>query len=819
MPSARPHPLPAVCFLLAACIASAAAGSSSDPALVDDCEYRDSAAAQAVWKPMSGSSPVSMEPADGRMSLRMECNFKGTTIERASWDRDVTIDLASCMGLQFEVLCHNASPVSQFCVYLKSGGGWYRATFFPESSTGWNRVTIDKAATTSEGAPSGWGKISAIRISAWRGSDSSTEFFLRDMRKTGVLGGDASVAIIRGESVARSSPGEARSVEQFAKEATENFQSLGIGTTMISDLDVPADGLKQAALVVLPYNPQLPGPIAKTLTNYVHHGGKVLAFYLVPDQLRRLLGVEGGEWVKASHPGAFSKIRIADKALPGAPVIVAQQSWNISALRPIPGVGRELADWLDEKEQPTGYAAMIGSPNGIVLTHVLLPDDLENKRRMLMAMAGSMAPGIWQQAAEGSITQIGKISDYKNFDDAMTGIARMSDGDARVGQALASARALRETAVKRMSQRNFSDAMELSSAGSRKTMEAFCMAQRPSPGEFRAFWCHNPFGVEEMDWDEAISRLADNGFTAILPNMLWGGAAYYGSKVLPVAMAASERGDQIAKCLAACGKHGIQMHVWKVNWNLGHAAPPEFVEKMRREGRLQSDAHGGEELWLCPSSPENQKLEIDSLVEVVRNYDVDGIHFDYIRYPDAGHCFCAGCRKRFEQASGLEIVAWPGDVLSPGPIHQRWLDWRRDNITAAVKAVSEQARGIKPMIRLSAAVFSNWPSDRDSVGQDWKMWCEKGYLDFVCPMDYTPFNVNFESMVSKQVGWAGKTPCYPGIGVSASSSPFGADRAIEQIGITRRYRTGGFVIFNYGAAESRDLLPMLGLGITRKPSP
>ena len=83
-------------------------------------------------------------------------------------------------------------------------------------------------------------------------------------------------------------------------------------------------------------------------------------------------------------------------------------------------------------------------------------------------------------------------------------------------------------------------------------------------------------------------------------------------------------------------------------------------------------------------------------------------------------------------------------------------------------------------------------------------------------MDYTASNRTFENMVSQQVHWAGKVPCYPGIGVSASSSRFGPDRVIEQIQITRRHHTGGFIIFNYGVPESRDLLPLLGLGITRK---
>ena len=117
-------------------------------------------------------------------------------------------------------------------------------------------------------------------------------------------------------------------------------------------------------------------------------------------------------------------------------------------------------------------------------------------------------------------------------------------------QALADARKLRESAVKLVNDRHFIAALDQAESASLRVKEAFCLAQQPEAGEFRAFWCHNAFGVAGMDWDEAIHRLADNGFTAILPNMLWGGAAFYDSRVLPVV--AAERGDQLAKCLAAC---------------------------------------------------------------------------------------------------------------------------------------------------------------------------------------------------------------------------------------------------------------------------
>ncbi len=205
------------------------------------------------------------------------------------------------------------------------------------------------------------------------------------------------------------------------------------------------------------------------------------------------------------------------------------------------------------------------------------------------------------------------------------------------------------------------------------------------------------------------------------------------------------------------------------------------------------------------------------MVELVRNKGIDGIHFDYIRYPDNSHCFCNGCRERFSKSANVKIAQWPRDVTE-GDLRQQWLEWRRTQITSVVKGVSEQARALNPKIKISAAVFRNWSVDRDGVGQDWKLWCDKGYLDFVCPMDYSESDRQFDGWISSQKAWAGKTPVYPGIGASTSSQ-MGADRVIGQIKITRDHQTGGFVIFNYGVAEARDLLPMLGLGITSKPKP
>jgi len=148
-----------------------------------------------------------------------------------------------------------------------------------------------------------------------------------------------------------------------------------------------------------------------------------------------------------------------------------------------------------------------------------------------------------------------------------------------------------------------------------------------------------------------------------------------------------------------------------------------------------------------------------------------------------------------------------------GPNELAWLDFRRENINDVVRAVAEQARKVRPGVEISAAVFRNWPVDRDGVGQDWKLWCDEGWLDFVCPMDYTESNATFRNQVRAQVSFAGKVPVYPGIGLSCWGDPQDIVKLVEQIEITRKFNTGGFTIFNYDP-RIEPVLPLVSLGTT-----
>jgi len=357
-------------------------------------------------------------------------------------------------------------------------------------------------------------------------------------------------------------------------------------------------------------------------------------------------------------------------------------------------------------------------------------------------------------------------------------------------------------------------AMELATNRDHKLQQAYMLTHTPRPGEFRACWEHSGTGAYAEGWDKSMQVLAECGFNAVVPNSFWGGSALYESDLLPVSPVVAEKGDQIQAAVDAGKKYGIEVHPWKVNFNTGRGTPQSFIDKLRAEGRLQVSLTGEEGDWLCPSHPDNQELEIGSMVEVATKYEVDGVHFDYIRYPNSAYCYCDGCRKRFEKATGINIENWPQDLRTP-EIEERWLAWRAEQITHIVRETSRRIHAVRPECKVSAAVFSSYPGCYRSVGQDWVRWAKEGYVDFLCPMDYTNSDYSFAGKVVRQLGQVdGAVPVYPGIGASSSSSTLTPDRVAGQIAITRNLGTGGFIIFNYTTGLGNDILPQLAKGIT-----
>jgi uncharacterized lipoprotein YddW (UPF0748 family) len=767
---------------------------------------RDDAAVRKMLLPMEGT-PLAVWDAAGY--VRLPVNFKGTSHARASWDVRIKVDLRGSRGIQFDFYCRELEPFAAFSLYFRSGGGWYHAWFCPDRVGMWQRIEIDKADTYVEGTPAGWGQVDAIRVSGWRGRDQDT---LCAIANLGFTGGAPQVLVVRADSNVVGSGEECRGLGRYARTVSSTFDQMGIDSVQVADTDLAPELFAGIKLVVLPYNPRVPAAAAEHLRAYVEGGGKLLVCYSLPAEIGKLLGLRatGSALAKPANYMGFARTA---QGLSAQPDFVQQASWRTTLAAPLEGqAARVLAVWRDGQGNDTPHPALTLTPTGVFMGHVWFGSGVE-ALALMRAVAGEMVPDIWQKSAERALARVGAIGDAADFAAFRAEVEAMRPSQA-VRDALAKSVAARDEAAKHLAAKRWHESLKASGEAEAAARRAWFLTRKPRASEHRAFWCHSAFGLPGKNWDDSIRFLKENGFTAIQPNMLWGGIAYYPSKVLPVYEALAERGDQVEQCVTACRKYGVACHVWKVNWNMSSRAPKGFVERMVREGRVQKLFNGEvKDNWLCPSHPENQNLEVASMVELVRMYKVDGVHFDYIRYPDGDSCFCDGCRARFEAKLGRRVAQWPQDTRKDEEIQSAWLDFRRAGIDTVVRRVAQEARAIRPSVQISAAVFRNLQLDRDNVGQDWGMWCAQGWLDFVCPMDYIESNVAFRNVVSMQKAFVGKVPLYPGIGLSCWKDPKDAVKLAEQIEVTRELGLSGFTVFDYDA-NAEAVLPWLRLGTT-----
>ena len=777
---------------------------------IDSCVYADDASAQAAWAPGVPSPQVRADPNGG---VILPCPFS-QKMERVAWDRKLSLDLSACDRFRLQMRATNPGAVGFCTIYFHSGNGWYGANF-PLSSRTWQTITLSRAEFIPEGAPAGWDHVDTIRISPWRGDDLDATLTVRGI--SGIVDG---LVVVTGDALLPPNHPEAASVREFARTMDRMLSRFGLEHGAIDGRDVQAGGLRGRRIAIFPYNPDIDDAEAAQVASFVAAGGRIIACYTVQQRMADILGIQYVRHSVQDHPGQYARIRWVGRTPVGCPREVLQASWNISVVRPVPGKAQTVAVWYDANGRSTDEPAITRAAAGYFISHVLLGDDPDRKAAMLLAMLGALDPSVWPAAASRAVDDVGRLSPrLPTFDAAANRVrlaARKGAGGRAALQDLERARQLRVAARRQVSARRWPEALASATQANQLLSRAVLRSIQPRKGEFRAVWCHSAFGIEGWDWDKACRTLAAHGFTAILPNMLWGGIAYYKSAVLPVAPEVATRGDQIAQCVAAAKKYGLKVYVWKVNWNL-LTAPKEFIERMRAEGRTQVDRRGQPVDWLCPSSPENQRMERESMLEVVRNYAVDGIHFDYIRYPDGDSCYCHRCRQQFEDATGVKAEHWPDDVIS-GPRSREFKEWRCEQITRLVADVSQEARRIRPGIQVSAAVFPDYPNCRDSVGQDWLQWIRNGYLDFVCPMDYTEYADHLEAMVTRQLRFVdSRVPLYPGIGATSPErlTPLAV---ADQIETARKCGAKGFVLFNYDAGVAKDILPMLSLGATR-PSP
>jgi len=295
--------------------------------------------------------------------------------------------------------------------------------------------------------------------------------------------------------------------------------------------------------------------------------------------------------------------------------------------------------------------------------------------------------------------------------------------------------------------------------------------------------------VQDRDWRRLFRELKGLGVNAIFPEVVAPSGAIYPSRVVPTRSAERRQGfpDLLRVILDAAHAEGLEVHPWTIEWR----GPPADTSPER----LVHDAEGNTERTLCPSIEVNRELMRNMLLELVRNYEVDGVHYDYMRLPGGEYCYCDTCRARFEKRLGRAVGHWPADVVEGGPLTDQYLDYLCDTISSFVEEMYPLLKNARPAVVVSAAVWANDRTMRNTgVRQDWGKWVEAGWLDFVSPMNYGNSWIvdRFEQFATAEArNVAGRLPLAFGLGAYLDT-PEGEVKAVR---VSRRLDSAGVIVY------------------------
>lgn len=294
-----------------------------------------------------------------------------------------------------------------------------------------------------------------------------------------------------------------------------------------------------------------------------------------------------------------------------------------------------------------------------------------------------------------------------------------------------------------------------------------------------------------------VKRYSDAGFDLLIPCVKNpDGLLDYQSRVghtRPV----YRNWDPLEVLAGEARRRKIKVHAWFCNM---HEGPGSKLLELQPDAAAQ-DAKGRKVggktfFFVCVARPEVRRYEAALMKEVIDNYPVAGVHFDYIRVGDRV-CYCPICRRQLKKLEGVspEKMRWWGRVPA------RFLKWRCDNVTALVRDVSSYARGKGK--ELSAAVFAGVPDSLMVQGQDFAAWSREGLLDLVVPMNYWNSPWLAERYIRNHLAQnsGGKAELWEGLGLFCMDN---RRQFREQLDAVKRHKVPGVVIFEHNSLRAAD---------------
>ena len=263
--------------------------------------------------------------------------------------------------------------------------------------------------------------------------------------------------------------------------------------------------------------------------------------------------------------------------------------------------------------------------------------------------------------------------------------------------------------------------------------------------------------------EKALRYSADAGYDKVFIQIRGRGYAFYNSKIVPKNPLITNDFDPLKYSIDLAKKLNLEIHVWFNTYLLWSSSyEPKDLNHLYhiKKDWTEANTYGKvdhsinlrspkipnwEGIYLSPLHPEVNPYLHSLVLEIINNYNIDGVHFDYIRYQDEIYGYNIHGRNDFDELYSID----PSDIAK-GIISTRfgwsqefvdstknmWNKFRQNAITELLVSISESIINSDLDIELSAAVKPNLLTAKKRFYQDWDRWINDGLLDFVVPMNY-----------------------------------------------------------------------------------
>jgi len=197
--------------------------------------------------------------------------------------------------------------------------------------------------------------------------------------------------------------------------------------------------------------------------------------------------------------------------------------------------------------------------------------------------------------------------------------------------------------------------------------------------------------------------------------------------------------DPFALLIRQAHQAGIEVYAWVNLLSLGDNQNAVFLKKYGpdiltrnvKEKKIIEDFQIDGQYFLEPGDLRVRRELSNLTEEILQAYpDLDGLQFDYIRYPDKAphYGYTAVNVERFKKATGFSEIDDAG---------KEWQKWKRDQVTELLKELILNARKIRPKIKVSTTGCMPYSRALYEAFQDWPLWVNEGIVDSVTVMDYS----------------------------------------------------------------------------------